>query len=88
MADELMYFPNDYTPKYPICRLLCGSNVWTLNEPTNQNSLKSHKLLSQPIRTRYYKTLVTSIINRLMSPPSLNLRVFLTVVNSYIYLYE
>ena len=36
-----------------------------LNDPTNQNSLKSPKLINQQIRKRYYKTLGTSIINSL-----------------------
>ena len=34
-----------------------------LNELTNQNSIKSPKLLSQLIRKRYYKILETSVIN-------------------------
>ena len=40
-------------------------------KPTNQNSLKSPKLLSQLIRTRYYSTLGTNVINSKLSPPSL-----------------
>ena len=39
-----------------------------LNEPTNQDSVKLQKLLSQRIRKRVYKTLGTSLINSLLSP--------------------
>ena len=42
-----------------------------VNELTNQNSIKSSKLLGQQIRKHYYKTLGTIVINILMSPPSL-----------------
>ena len=42
-----------------------------LNEPTNQNSIKALKLLIQRIRKRYILTLGTSVINSVMSPPSL-----------------
>ena len=41
MDDKLLYIPNDDTQNYPFCRLKS-----TLNEPTNQNSPKSRKLLS------------------------------------------
>ena len=34
-----------------------------INEPTNQNSIKVPKLVSQRIRNRYQKTLGTSVIN-------------------------
>ena len=34
-----------------------------LNDPTNQNSLKYPKLLSQRIKKRFYQTLWTSVIN-------------------------
>ena len=39
-----------------------------LNDPTNQNSLKSPKLFSQQIRNRYYKTLGTKVIKSQLSP--------------------
>ena len=40
-----------------------------LNELTNRNKIKALSLLSQQIRKWYYKTLGTSEINSLMSPP-------------------
>ena len=43
---------------------------WTY-KATNQNSLKSPKLLIQRIRNLYYKTLGTSVINSPLSPISL-----------------
>ena len=39
-----------------------------LNDPTNQSSLKSPKMLSQQRRKRYYKTLGTGVINSSLSP--------------------
>ena len=42
-----------------------------LDKQTNQNALKSTKLLSQRIRKRYSKTLGTSVINCSLSPLSL-----------------
>ena len=68
MADKLMYFPNDYTLNFPLRMLKLVAETF---KPTNQNSFKSPKLLSQQIRKRYYKTLGTSIINRQLSPLSL-----------------
>ena len=63
MADKLMYISNDDKQNYPLSRLkLVVKHLNTqLNEPTNQNSLKSPKLLSQRIRKHYYKTLRTSV---------------------------
>ena len=47
-------------------------NEWLKRlEPINQNSIKVPKLLRQPIRYLYYKTLGTSVKNSPMSPPSL-----------------
>ena len=45
-----------------------------INKLTNQNS---QKLLFQPIRICYYKTLGTSVINRPLSPLSLSLCILL-----------
>ena len=42
-----------------------------LTESTNKNLLQSPKLLSNPIRKYYYKTLGTSVTNSPMSPPTL-----------------
>ena len=58
MADKMMYILNDDTQIYPLCRLKLNTQ---LNERTNQNSLKSPKLLSQRIRKRSYKTLSLSL---------------------------
>ena len=41
-----------------------------LNNQTNQNQLKSRKLLRQRVNKRYHDTFGTKIINRPMSPPS------------------
>ena len=47
-------------------------NEWLKRlEPIHQNSIKVPKLLRQPIRYLYYKTLGTSVKNSPMSPPSL-----------------
>ena len=55
-------------------------NYWfMINEVTNQNSIRSPKLLRQPIRKRYYKTLGTSVINSLMSPRSLKFLMWLNI---------
>ena len=56
-----MYIPNDDKQNYPFCRL-------ELVVETNQNLLKSPKLVSQRIRKRYYKILGTSVINSPLSP--------------------
>ena len=46
MGDKLMYIPNDDIQNYPFC-----NNYWfkrldaQLNEPTNQNSIKVHKVI-------------------------------------------
>ena len=43
-----------------------------LNEPTDQNSLQSPKLLGQRIRKHQYKTLETSVIKSPKSPTFLS----------------
>ena len=57
MADTLMYIPNDDTHNYTLSKFKLVLKT-QLNEPTNQNSLQSPKLLSQRIRQRFffYKT--------------------------------
>ncbi len=62
MAAELMFIPNDNTQNFPFNRLKLLAEAFELNDPTNQNSLKSPNLLSQQIRNKY-KTLGTSVIN-------------------------
>ena len=63
MAHKLIFIPNDDT-------LSVDYNQWLkrldtqLNKPTNQNSIKSPKLLNQRIKKRYDKTLGTSIIKK------------------------
>ena len=42
-----------------------------LDESTNQNSLKSPKIVKPTNKKRYYETLWTSVINSPLSPPSL-----------------
>ena len=69
MADKLMYIPNNDTRNYPFCGLQLM--VETFRHSTNQNSLKSPKLLIQRIRKSYNKTLETSAINSPLSPLSL-----------------
>ena len=49
----------------------------TLNEPTNQISMKVPKVVKQRISKHYYKTLGTRVINSPMSPPFL--------LNTYLY---
>ena len=54
MADKLMYIPKDNAQNYLIFRLVISYSLNTqLNEPTNQNSIQSPKLLSQRIIKRY-----------------------------------
>ena len=63
MVDKMIYFLSDDTQKLTFCRLelevepLGHSVSWT-----NESKLKNKfpKLLSQQIRTRYYKTLGTN----------------------------
>ena len=63
MADKLIYIPNDDTQNYPFSKLKLWLKVWTQNnDPTNQNSLKPPKFLSQRIR-KHYETFGTSVIS-------------------------
>ena len=73
MADKLKDIPNAYTQNYTIMQLVVET-FEQHNEPTNQDSLKFPRLLSQRIRKRYCKTLRTSVINSPMIPPSLHLQ--------------
>ena len=43
-----------------------------LNEPTNQNSIKVPKVVKPSNKKRLNKTFWTSVINRPLSPPSLD----------------
>ena len=43
MADKLMHIPNDDAKNTPSV----DYNQWTCNEPTNQNSIKVHKLVEK-----------------------------------------
>ena len=58
-----MFNPIDDTQNYHLSRLkLLFERLNTqLNDTTNQNSLKSPKLLSKRIGKRYYKTFGTSV---------------------------
>ena len=69
-----MYIPNDETQNYPFCKLeLVMKTLNTQpNDPTNQNSLKSHCFKPTNKRKRSDKTLGTSVKNSPMSPPSLS----------------
>ena len=73
MADKLMYIPNDNTQNYHFCRIkLMVAKFDHSTKLTNQkNSLKSPKMLSLPIRNRYYETLGSSVIISPMSHTSL-----------------
>ena len=72
MADKLIHILNDDTQNYPSCRLQIEiKHLDTqLIESTKQKSKMSLKLLNQGIRKRHYKTLWSSVINNLISPPS------------------
>ena len=69
MANKLIYIPNDNTQNYP----LCSDNQWLkrldsqLHELTNKNSIEVPKV----VKPTNKKTLGTSVINSLMSPPCL-----------------
>ena len=58
MTNKLMYIPNDETQIYPYFRLQLVIETFenSTYEPTNQNSIKKNKVVSQHIRKRYYKT--------------------------------
>ena len=74
MANNLIYFPNDDTQNNHFCRLLLmaetlGNTLNLLNQSIKIHPFeKSSKLLSQRIR-KHYKTLGTSVLHSLMSPP-------------------
>ena len=58
----------------PFCRLKLVvkslDTLWKLNEPTNQNSLKSPKFVKPTKKNTYYNTLGTGVINTPRSPSS------------------
>ena len=62
---------------------ISGWNVWTFNLITT-NQISSLQSCVQQIRQRYYETLVTSVINSPMSPPSLAFNIADLLYNSYI----
>ena len=68
MADKLINFLKDDTQNYPFIRLQLVVDA-QLNEPTNQNSIKVHKVKKQTDNKLYYKTLGTSVIDSSMSLP-------------------
>ena len=70
MVDKMMYIPNDVIQDCLFCRLQLVVETMNnqLNKTTNQNSIKSPKLLSQRKRKRYHKTLGTKVINSPMFP--------------------
>ena len=71
MADELLYIPNDVI-NYPLCRFQLVvetfGHSWT-NGPTNQNSIKVPKVVRSTNKKTLIKTLLTYLINSLMSLP-------------------
>ncbi len=69
MADKLMYNSNDDTQNYPFGKLILV--VEPFEHSTNQNLLKSQKLLDKRIRKRYYKNFATRVINNPLSSLSL-----------------
>ena len=63
MANKSMYIPNDDTYSFFFCRLKFVVETF------------EHSTLGEPIILKsYYKTLVTSVINSLLSPLSLQKR--------------
>ncbi len=54
MVNKLIFIPNDDTQNFPFCRLIFVAETFNtqFNEATNQNLLKSKKLLRQRIRKR------------------------------------
>ena len=75
-----MLIPNDHTQHNSYCRLQLVVETFgnLLNKPTNQNSIKFHKVVKELIRKLYYKTLKTSVLNSPMSPPFLSISCVLT----------
>ena len=53
-------------------------------ESTNQNSIKSTKLLSQRTKKSYYETLGTSLINVFMSLPRKTVNSNTLIVNIFV----
>ena len=80
MPDKLMYIPNIMI--YKITHYV-DYNQWLkrlfthLKEPIHQNSVKVHIV----VKPTNMKTLGTSVINSLMSPPSLHFLLVLYIVN-------
>ena len=69
MAYKLLNIPNDDTQNYPSCRLqFVVGTFGHLTKPTNQNLLKTPKMLSQRLRKDYQNHLGTSVINSPLSP--------------------
>ncbi len=55
MANILVYISNDDAHNYPFHRLQLVVETFELNEPTNDNFIKSPKELRQRWRKRYNK---------------------------------
>ena len=73
MGDKVINISNDDKQNKVFSRLMLLVEMfghWT-DWPTNQNLIKYLKFLSQRIRKRHYKTLVTSVIYSSISPSSL-----------------
>ena len=67
-----MYILNDDIQNYPFCRLkLVIETLNLINQLISLNSLTLN-LLSQRIRTRFYKTLGTRVLYSPLSPPPLS----------------
>ena len=79
MDDKFMYIPNDDTQNYLFCRLKLvvetfkHSTVWAIQS--------NPKFLSQRIRKRYHKSLGTSVINSPLSPLSLVLNTYVSMIS-------
>ena len=61
---QLMYIPNDDTQSFPFCKLQLFIETFghSLNESTNQNSLKVPKVVKPTNQKTLLKTLETSVI--------------------------
>ena len=67
-----MFIPNDYTQNYPLCRLQFVVETFGYTTAwTNQSKFNEVPKFLKLISKRYYKTLVTIVINSPISPPSL-----------------
>ena len=71
MADKLMCVLYDKTQNYPFSITFIGWNVWTLNVPTNQNSLKVSKVVKPTIKKTLWNFSDYSVINSQMTDYSL-----------------